>query len=184
MECSIQCGRVRKLSSAAPVKAEGGKWLNVSIHVCQSPQGWISGVLASSRAQLFPNKQKQRSAREGVPVAATPLLGAVTAGLHELTGELQSPWSPAGLGWPKCGCRLCGVGRDGSSLPGDKTVDRGAAHGAGACDTPTAVQLCPCRLPLSPSPLGALQPGRWRGAPHLLCCCHGFGLHPHLKLNA
>lgn len=77
------------------------------------------------------------------------------------------------LGGPNVGPGCAAWEGMGSSLPGDKTVDRGAAQGAGACDTPTAVQLCPCRLPLSPSPLGALQPGRWRGAPRLLCCCLG-----------
>jgi len=30
MECSIRRGRVKKLSSAAPVEAVGGKWLNVA----------------------------------------------------------------------------------------------------------------------------------------------------------
>lgn len=45
MECSIQRGRVKKVNSRAPVKAVGGKRLNVSIHAPQSQWGCLSGVL-------------------------------------------------------------------------------------------------------------------------------------------
>lgn len=99
MECSIQCGSMRKLNSAAPVKAEGGKWLNVSIHMRQSPRGWVSGVLASSGAQLFPNQGRGELGRgclwlppcclEQEWLSSTSLQGS--SSLHDHQQDLDGP---------------------------------------------------------------------------------------------
>lgn len=59
MECSIRRGRVKKLNSAAPVKAVGGKWLNVS---GGSGVGFLESWAAGSAfpgAQLFLNEPEQ-----------------------------------------------------------------------------------------------------------------------------
>lgn len=72
---------------------------------------------------------------------------------------LQPPRLPVGLGWPKCGSKVCSVGRDGSSLPGDKAGDREVQLGErGLVMPPLRYSCVHAGFPFPPALWVALQP--------------------------
>jgi len=126
-----------------------------------------SAFLGLSYFQM--NQSRGVLVRDGVSVAATPFLGAATAELHECTEGLQPPRSPAGLGWPKGGSRLCSMGRGESFLLGDNVWDREVQAGEPGLVTSLLQYSCVLTgfpFPLAPWVLSSQTDGL---GPHVCC---------------